>query len=199
MTTDNASAAQHRDPTPLLLLILIALLVQPFAYAWLSPRPEPATAPEADPRLASAIQDLSRAVRTGAPAPAPAVPSRLPSAVTRDEREGQDTGRAELEPLGDPDRDGSAIPAATRTYPRRAERIESWIRQARATKEREPHDNRLLFFYRTPGELLASFGVPDEAEPVAGGVRWSYRSKVSRGRLDLWFHDGRVHKCYFSE
>ena len=39
---------------------------------------------------------------------------------------------------------------------------------------------------------------PDDTATGSGGIRWTYKSSESRGRLDLWIFDGRVYRRYFS-
>jgi hypothetical protein len=191
-----------RTLDPILLLILLALLLQPFVYVWLAPGPGKATTmPAPDPRLASAMEDLARALRAR-PASSPGVaesartgesPQSTPDAPPAPAPE-----PSTLEPIATPEDGTPFVPASVQVYPRQTERIEAWVRAQRETKARTGQPDYRLFFHRTSDELLRSLGVPDDVSTGSGAVRWTYKSKESRGRLDLWILDGRVYKCYFN-
>ncbi len=192
---------EPRGQTAILLLILLVLLLQPFALALLLPGPAAAPGPSRDTGLVAAIEELTRAVRLQELVQA--APSAAAAREPGIERVHAPTERMEApafpEPIAMPKDGVTAVPAAAHAFPRNRERIEAWIRNERQRASRDGRENPGLLFHRTTDEILSAFGVPDVAHERNNGVQWVYRSEDGGSQFMLNIHAGRVYHFRFSE
>jgi hypothetical protein len=188
-------ANDSRATNTLLLIILLAVLLEPLAIAFLLRRETASPVPGPDRELADAIRQLSRELdRPGIESPrvAPSPTPGTPEAPSESQR-----AREPSAPFPQPESGVRTIPAAARRYQRKQERVDAWVDHVREAKERGEEDQPNLFFHRTADEILGELGVPDEATDQSAGVRWCYRSSGDRGSLLIDFHRGRVYRFWF--
>jgi hypothetical protein len=181
-----------------LVVILLAVLIQPFALALVLTR-EPPPEPRVDEaRVARALEGLNaelERLRSDA--------SGDPEARGEDPRDAAfaDLVRQLRLALASPQMalpgDGAEVaPGAEETYGRG--QVDSLIRRLTEQKERGDRPAPSLFFHRTMSDVLRTFGVPDETNTAWGDVQWIYRNSDG-GEVRFDFVYGRVSRFWFDD
>jgi hypothetical protein len=196
-----------RTPTTLLVVILLAVLVEPFLLAMIFAGGEEPAAARQDPRLAGAIEDLVAALKERradtrlAPAPAEGGAAPAPDAVLERiakalERRGSGMSEPQILPEG-------AAPAG-REFGYESirevldddltveEAVDAVVRQEMERASlRKPVDNT-RFLYQSMETVLSSFGRPSTVSVYNGWVRWYFQGKEQNRRFYVDIMNGRV-------
>ncbi len=202
----NVSTNTGHGSSPLLLLILLVVLVQPFLLIFaLSDSGE--STKSADPALVSAIEELSRAVKlmkvrngAGASASAPDAASsdRLTAALDRLERslvaspDGRPPRRLHQRE-SQPSDDGAEAGPPTTVEKRDEEQqsvVDVVIAEEMTRKEMRKGIDSTRYLNYSREAILSLFGTPDVTYVQNWGFSWQFRGE--RGRFHIDFADGRV-------
>jgi hypothetical protein len=153
-----------KSSNPLLILVLLAVLLQPVVLVLLLDRTAAPTPSPPDPELAAAMRELAHALdrtRSGGLHDAPATTTdRLAPLPATPERPAAE----------DP------IPAPPRSEgtPTGGDLVQSWITHWSRLSENGKSLPLNLFFGKTTARVLADFGAPDQAYDNGLGVTWVY-------------------------
>ncbi|MHC4471922.1 MAG: hypothetical protein ACYTDY_19050 [Planctomycetota bacterium] len=198
-----------RTPTTLLVVILLAVLVEPLLIAMiLSGEDDPGEVRQ-DPRLAGAIEDLCALLRERPEARRPAgatensstaAPEAVLERIARALERAGPAMPSMPTPTDVPDVEVPAGEEAPReSFPELTsvqERVDAVIRQElERTSQRKSLDNT-RFLLSSVHEILEKFGSPTTSHVYNGWVRWYYRG-VDKRQFYVDIMDGRVWRFGF--
>jgi hypothetical protein len=189
---------EPRASNALLWIILLAVLVEPLALALILDR-EPAApvAPQPDGALRETIAALTRQLERAGKSRPPFAPDAAKSPVSEPATVAAPAPGG-ARPFPKPKPGVPVALAAAKRYPRKQANVDAWLNHERERDARGEDDVPMLFFNRSTSEILAEFGIPDEAYEQQNGVRWRYQSSDGESDMLLDFHAGRVYRFWFN-